>query len=269
MKEGLYALVFSIPVIVIAVVAFIVWKIMESKGINVHHLVAPYAFSSIIEKKTDNNGEMRWLLKDIALEGKLLSDVFDGLVVLFVSLIVGALLMFFHLLLIDISYSCDLEDKRKDCFEYKLWDTHRFSNDPIDCTSAAVQNGTVDLICYRIVFNAGLAMGASYGAFKISMAVINLAAAGLLMIKQTKTICKVRAIFMFLLIGSFLVLFAIQPTILRVFPVSDTLSNTLQAVVAVVIGFVLVVYIPWKDLIIQKNAQSEQGTLGMESTPLL
>ena len=259
MKEGSYGLVFSIPMIVIAMVAFIVWQIMVSKGINVRHLVATYAFSSIIEKKTDNNGATRWLLKDIALEGELLSNVFRGLVVLFLTLIVGVLLMFFQLLLIDISYSCDLEDKSKDCFEFKLWDTHRFSNDPIDCTSAAVQNGTVDVICYKIVFNAGLAMGASYGAFKISMAVINLAAAVLLMIKQTKTICKVRAFFIFLYIGLFVAIFVVQLTTLRVFLVSDTLSNTFQAVVTVAIGLVFVVYIPWKDLIMLKNGQSRQA----------
>ena len=110
-------------------------------------------------------------------------------------------------------------------------------------------------------------MGASYGAFKISMAVINLAAAGLLMIKQTKTICKVRAIFTFLFIG-FVAIFVVRLTTLRVFLVSDTVSNTLQAAVTVAIGFTFVVYIPWKDLIMLKNAQSEQATPGIENVAL-
>ena len=268
MKEGSYSLVFLIPVIVIVMVTFIVLAILMSKGIDVRHLVATYAFSSIIEKKTDNNGATRWLLKDIALEGELLSNVFRGLLALFLTLILGVLIMFLQLLLIDVSYSCDLEDKSKDCFEYKLWDTNRFSNDPIDCTSAAIQNGTVDVICYKIVFNAGLAMGASYGGFKISMAVINLAAAGLVMIKQTKTICKVRAFFIFLYIGLFVAIFTVQFSTLRVFLVSDTLVNTLQAVVTMAIGFTFVVYIPWKDLIMLKNAQSEQATPGIQNIAL-
>ena len=268
MKEGLYSLFILIPLIVIVMVAIIVWQIMVPKDINVDHLIATYAFSSIIEKKTDNNGATTWLLKDIALEGQLLSEVLNGLIGLLISLIVGVLIMFFQLLLIDISYSCDLEDKSKDCFEFKIWDTHRFSNDPIDCTSAAVQNGTVDVICYKIVFNAGLAIGASYGAFKISMAVINLAAAGLLMIKQTKTICRVRAIFTFLFIGLVVALLVVQFTTLRVFLVSDTLSNTLQAAVTMCIGLIFVASIPWKDLIMLKNAQSEQATPGIENVAL-
>ena len=269
MKAGLYNLVFVIPIIVIIVVAFILMVIMILKGINVQHLVAAYAFSSIIEKKTDNNGATRWLFKDVALEGEVLSNVFRGLFSLFLSLIGGVLLLFFQLLLIDISYSCDLEDKSKDCFEYtsRLWYTLS-NDDPIDCTSAAVQNGTVDVICYKIVFNAGLAIGASYGVFKISMAVINMAAAGLLMIKQTKTICRVRAIFTFLFIGLVVAFIVVQSTTLRVFLVSDTLSNTLQALVTLAIGFNFVIYIPWKDLIRLKNAQSEQATTRIENIAL-
>ena len=268
MKEGLYGLIFGMPMIVIFVVMCAALTIMENKGINVFHLVATYAFSSIIEKKTDSNGVTRWLLKDIVLEDELLSDIFRGLFSLFLMLIFGILSMFFQLLLIDVSYSCDLEDKRKDCFEFKLWDTKRFSNDPINCSSAAIQNGTVDVICYKIVFNAGLAMGASYGAFKISVAAINLAAAGLLMIKQTKTICKVRAVLAFLYLGVLVAIIAVQFTTLRVFLVSDTLANALQAIVTLGIGCVFVLYIPWKDLILLKNAQNEQATPGIGNIAL-
>ena len=113
-----------------------------------------------------------------------------------------------------------------------------------------------------------LAMGASYGAFKISMAVINLAAAVLLMIKQTKTICKVKAFFTFLFSGLVVAFIVVQFTTWRVFLVSDTLSNTLQAAVTVAIGFTFVVYIPWKGIIMLKNAQSEQATPGIKNTAL-
>ena len=268
MKEGSYGLVFSIPMVVIIVVEYLVLGIMMLTGINVYHLVATYAFSGIIKKKTDNNGATRWLLKDIALEGPLLSKVFRGLFVLFLTLIVGVLLMFLHLLLIDISYSCDLEDKSKECFEYKLWDKNRFSNDPVDCANAAIQNGTVEVICYKIVCNAGLAMGASYGAFKISMAVINLAAAGLLMIKKPWIICIVRATLVILYLGVLATVFALQLTTFRVLLVSDTLANALQAIITVCIGLLFVVCIPWKDLIRLKNAQSEQTTPGIENVAL-
>ena len=48
------------------------------------------------------------------------------------------------------------------------------------------------MVCYRLIFNLGLALGASYGTFKISKAVINVATNAMLMIEQVKTICKVR-----------------------------------------------------------------------------
>ena len=235
-------------------------------------MLATYAFSSIIEKKPDNNATTKWQLKKVDLDeeddNEVLFHVFRGLSLLSYTLFVGVLVMFFQLLLVDISFSCDQDDKNKDCFEYKLWDTKTFSNEPINCTSDVIQNGTVDVVCYKIVFNAGLAIGASYGSFKVSMAVINLAATVMLMIKQPKTIKKIKIILGLLYLGLTAGLIAVQATALRVFFVSDALANTLQISVTLSIGCVFVFYMPWGDLITLKNAQTEPEATGDENTAM-
>ena len=257
MKEGLYSLPIIIPSLVFLVAALIVVPALLLKGKDPLRLIALYAFPDVIEKKTDNNGATRWLLKDIYLEdgSDLLSQVLRGIGYLGLSLFLWVVMVFFQLLLVDISYSCDLEDKNKDCFEYKLWDTSRYSKEPINCSSDAVLKGTVDVACYKIVFNAGLATGASYGTFKISVAVINLATTVLVMIKQTNTICKIRIVLIFLFVGLIVVIHFIT---WRVFLVSDILLNVFQSLVTASVGYVFVISIPWIDLVTLRNEQNNQ-----------
>ena len=271
MNEGLYSLLIIIPSLVFLVVACIVCIVLLRKGKDPLPLIAIYAFPDVIEKKTDNSGATRWLLKDIYLEdgSDLLLKVLRRIGALSLSLFLCVVMVFFQLLLVDISYSCDLEDKNKDCFENKVWDTSRNSKEPINCSSDAVLNGTVDVVCYKIVFNAGLAMGASYGTFKISVAVINLATTALLMIKQTKTICKIRIVLGFLYVGLIVVFVVIQFTNWRVYLVSDTLANTSQALTTAGVGFIFVIIIPWKDLVTLKNVQNNQRDRGTENMPLI
>lgn len=81
-------------------------------------------------------------------------------------------------LLLDVSYGYDRNDKTKDCFEYNLGNTEAVSwkgREPIDCNSTAVQNGTVEVECYKFVFNFGVALGASYGTFQFSLFVLSMA----------------------------------------------------------------------------------------------
>lgn len=267
MNEGYYSLVITIPFLVITVVGYIILGVLQLIGKDPFRLIATYAFPDVIKKKTDNNGATRWCLKDISLEdgSDLLVKVHGRIGTLCFTLFVCVVLVFFQLLLVDTSYSCDLEDKTKDCFEYKVWDTGRFSKEPLNCSSDAVQSGTVDVVCYKIVFNAGLAIGASYGTFKISAAVINLGATVMLMITQTETICWVRIVLGSLYVVLTVAIVVIQFTNWRVFLVSDTLANGLQAIVTVVVGCVFVICIPWKDLVKLKNEQNNQRDLGMEN----
>ena len=133
MNEGHYNLPIIIPFLVFLVVACIVCIVLFREGKNPFRLIAIYAFPDVIEKKTDNNGATRWLLKDIYLEdgSDLLLKVFKSIGALGLGLFLSVVMVFFQLLLVDISYSCDLEDKNKDCFEYKVWDTSRNSKEPI------------------------------------------------------------------------------------------------------------------------------------------
>ena len=68
MNEGHYSLLIIIPFLVLLVAAYIVVAVLQRKGKSPFRLIAIYAFPDVIEKKTDNNGATRWLLKDIYLE---------------------------------------------------------------------------------------------------------------------------------------------------------------------------------------------------------
>ena len=167
--------------------------------------------------------------------------------------------MFWQILLLDVTYDCDENDNTKDCFEYKLWNTKAWSRDPIDCKSAAVQNGTVEVGCYKIVFNFGLASGASFGAFKISMAILNVATALMLMVKEPKCICRIQITMAFLYILFITGIIVIQATPLRISFMSGNLVILLQMLVilAIVLSFAFV--IPWKKLIELKARDIEQA----------
>lgn len=84
----------------------------------------------------------------------------------------------------DISHSCEQNDAAKECFKYDAW--NKINEGPIDCDSAAVQNGTTDVICYRIVFSMGLASDASYGGFQLPLVVLNAATSAVLLIAIVK-----------------------------------------------------------------------------------
>ena len=120
--------------------------------------------SEVIELIKDriNHEEPRWILKDTDITERK-DTIFKILHALLLPIFFICAMMFWSLLLFDISFSCDEEDNTKDCFEYDFlnWEAFKtFGSYPIDCNSTAVQNGTVEVVCYKIVFNFGLAAGA-------------------------------------------------------------------------------------------------------------
>ena len=132
----------------------------------------------------------------------------------FATLAAFTLIMFFYLLLINVSYDCDPDEKSKDCFEFKRWDIARiFSNVPIDCSSAAILNGSVEVVCYEIVFDFSKAVGASYGVFKISIGGLQLLATDE---KDTKLITKLKIVTVVAYIGFSVAIEFVQSTQLRV-----------------------------------------------------
>jgi len=265
MKEGYYGLISALPT---ALVSFVFLYIVRYILYGKRKKIVLSAFSGILSEKSDNSvASEGWLFKKVVIGNEDLSDkVFLGLFLVLCTLFMSLFVMFFQLLLLDVSYDCDEDDKTKDCFKYESWSTKRFSKDPVNCSSAAVQNGSVQVVCYKIVFNAGLAMGASYGTFKFSMVLINLAATGLLMIKQAKHIKALRITVAFLCLVVFAALIAVQFTTLRVHFVSETLATTFQMLYTLLIGLSFVFYIPWKELITLKNAQNEPEATGVDNT---
>lgn len=140
MKEGFYILILILPILVTSLFPAVILLIaMRYKGKRPNRLVATHVFPRIIKEKTDGNGATSWLFKDVDLteEKELLSDVFVSLSLLFLALFSSVLVVFYQLLLLDVSYNCNHNETTRDCFEYKLWDAEIFWKDPIDCNNAA------------------------------------------------------------------------------------------------------------------------------------
>ena len=123
------------------------------------------------------------------LSQEMLDKICFRLWLLFMIIFGNCRVIFCNFLLLDVSYSCDDDDNTKDCFELHISEA---GSDPIDCNSAAVQNGTVQVVCYKIVFNFGLAAGASYGTFKIIMVALNAATSVILLSRKRKNVCRIR-----------------------------------------------------------------------------
>ena len=205
--------------------------------------------------------ETRWLLKDIDITDTNLKDkIFKLLPALFLVIFFICAMIFSSFLLLDISFSCDDDDNLKDCFEYNFWNSEAFKtwgSYPIDCNSAAVKNGTVQVVCYKIVFNYGLAAGASYGAFKFTMVGLNVAASVITKVSKGEPVLIIRIIFAIVPFVVYGAIFGIQVSCLRVFFMSSNFVTIIQIVSTVPCTAIFVGFIPWKDLVAnKKNSQN-------------
>ena len=84
----------------------------------------------------------------------------------------------------DISHSCEQSDGAKECFNYDAW--NKINGGRINCNSAAVQNGTTDVICYRTVFSMDITSGVTHSGFQLSMVVLNVATGAILTLAISK-----------------------------------------------------------------------------------
>ena len=162
-----------------------------------------------------------------------------------------------HTATAGVSFKCEPDDKDMDCFKFMMWNWEtikNFSRVAVDCNSPEAKNETVGVVCYEIVFNFGLASGASYGSFQINMAFLNLATTATLMIKQAKTICKIRVYLAVLFLGLVAGFAAVQVTTLHRHLTADNWVFALQGIVFVLTGNLFVFAIPWKKLIAIKTA---------------
>ena len=260
MKSDEYGKILVLPPFLVTYIPIIVlWMIMRFYRIplgGISRWVATNAFSDIFKekkKKTCCPREARWLFKDIDLtaEDELLSKVLTRFLMLFSFMFGVVLTVFWLLLVLDVSYDCDEDDLSKDCFERK-WTSE--PQDPLNCSSAAVQNliqnGTIQVACYKIVFNFGLASGVSYGSFNLSMFVIKVGASALLRIETAKMLRWVQALVGLLVLSvviSLIVVDAVIPSAAIFF--SGHLSTIAQIVTTAIISLVFLFYIPWRELI--------------------
>ncbi|XP_067033233.1 uncharacterized protein [Acropora muricata] len=166
------------------------------------------------------------------------------------------------LLLLEVSYDCDPDETSKDCFEFKFWDTWRYSNAPINCTSKAVIDDSVEIICYEIVYNFGTAAGASYGVFKISNGAMELLATLILMRKTTRFVSVVRTVLLLAVLGFVGIIIGVQGSSWRVYLETTNFTYIYQALGTLSLAFQFVFLVPWKDLI--RKINEERSTRGQE-----
>ena len=201
--------------------------------------------------------ETSWVLKNIDITDRK-DAIFNRLLGLFLTIFSNCAMIFRSFLLLDISFSCDDDENTKDCFEYKLWNSEAFKTlgrDPIDCNSAAVQNGTLQVVCYRIVFNYGLAAGASYATFQFTMIGLNVATSVMMKVSTKQTVCFIKIISVLLFCGVYSALIAIQATSSHVFFRGSNLVTIIQILTTLASTIVFVFVIPWKYLVTEKNSE--------------
>ena len=269
MKDFEYSLIGVLPPVVVTLVSIVVtvFVLSETRKESLIRWLAINAFSGIFEKKdkTDNGRDITWLFKGIDLteEEDILSKTFKGFWLLLLGMLVGVLMMFWQLLLLDVSYSCEESGTTKECFEYQLWNSDAFKTlgrDPIDCNSAAIQNGTVEVICYKLVFNFGVATGASYGTFKTSTFLVNVATSAMIkMVTKAKTVKMIQLVVVLLSLVSSASIIGIQASSFRASFMSGNLIIILQLFVVMGTASLFILMIPWKDIIEEKAMNESQG----------
>ena len=198
---------------------------------------------------------------------ELLSKVRTRFLMLFYVMFGLVLTIFWQLLVRDVSYDCDEDDLSKDCFERK-WSLK--SQDPLNCSSAAVQNlirnGTIQVICNKIVFNFGLATGASYGSFKLSMFAVKVSTSAILLIKKTKILRWVQVSVVLLVLGTVISLIVVEtviPSVAIFF--FNHLGAIAQMITTAIIAAVFLCFIPWRELIELKTQRENQQDTVLEN----
>lgn len=263
MKQYEYSLLGVLPPAFILIVYFIVilWKFRNLELLA--SWIAKMAFSDIFKvKKKKEDGKPKWLFKDIDLtcEKVILKKILVTSFALFTGMLGGTLVMFWQLLVIEVSSDCDVEDPSKDCFEVKFgrWP----KQDPVNCSSASIQDGTTEVLCYKIVCNFGVATGASYGAFKLSTLAYSLGSSVLLNHEK----CKILRILITVLgVLALAVPIVLMATPFGVVLLSTYLATIFQTATVTINLFVFLWGIPWNELIALKASQDNLYNTGLEN----
>ena len=262
-----YSLIVLMPSLLSVLIVIFIAVFLKSGDLKlIGRWIARNAFADILkEKKKREDRTSRWLFQDIDLTSKrsILHRVWFATSLLFAGMFSGAMVMFWQLLLLEVSSVCDINDPSKDCFEITVWEMPK--QDPINCSSAAVQNGTTYVLCYKIVFNLGVAIGASYGVFKLSMLAFSLGSSALLMIKKTKTLRASRIVISVLFYFAMAIPAVLKVTSLGVAILSNNLVVFLQIVITALNSTIFLWCIPWDEMIVLKTENNYRNDTGLEN----
>ena len=262
-----YSLIVLMPSLLSVLIVIFIAVFLKSGDLKlIGRWIARNAFSDVLkEKKKREDRTSRWLFQDIDLTSKrsILHRVWFATSLLFAGMFSGAMVMFWQLLLLEVSSVCDINDPSKDCFEITVWEMPK--QDPINCSSAAVQNGTTYVLCYKIIFNLGVAIGASYGVFKLSMLALSLGSSALLMIKKTKTLRASRIVISVLFYFAIAIPAVLKVTSLGVAILSNNLVVFLQIVITALNSTIFLWVIPWYELIVLKDGNNYRNDTGLEN----
>ena len=262
-----YSLIVLMPSLLSVLIVIFIAVFLKSGDLKlIGRWIARNAFADILkEKKKREDRTSRWLFQDIDLTSKrsILHRVWFATSLLFAGMFSGAMVMFWQLLLLEVSSVCDINDPSKDCFEITVWEMPK--QDPINCSSAAVQNGTTYVLCYKIVFNLGVAIGASYGVFKLSMLAFSLGSSALLMIKKTKTLRASRIVISVLFYFAMAIPAVLKVTSLGVAILSNNLVVFLQIGITALNSTIFLWVIPWYELIVLKDGNNYRNDTGLEN----
>ena len=262
-----YSLIVLMPSLLSVLIVIFIAVFLKSGDLKlIGRWIARNAFADILkEKKKREDRTSRWLFQDIDLTSKrsILHRVWFATSLLFAGMFSGAMVMFWQLLLLEVSSVCDINDPSKDCFEITVWEMPK--QDPINCSSAAVQNGTTYVLCYKIVFNLGVAIGASYGVFKLSMLAFSLGSSALLMIKKTKTLRASRIVISVLFHFAIAIPAVLKVTSLGVAILSNNLVVFLQIVITALNSTIFLWCIPWDEMIVLKTENNYRNDTGLEN----
>lgn len=262
-----YSLIVLMPSLLSVLIVIFIAVFLKSGDLKlIGRWIARNAFADILkEKKKREDRTSRWLFQDIDLTSKrsILHRVWFATSLLFAGMFSGAMVMFWQLLLLEVSSVCDINDPSKDWFEITVWEMPK--QDPINCSSAAVQNGTTYVLCYKIVFNLGVAIGASYGVFKTSMLAFSLGSSALLMIKKTKTLRASRIVISVLFYFAMAIPAVLKVTSLGVAILSNNLVVFLQIGITALNSTIFLWVIPWYELIVLKDGNNYRNDTGLEN----
>ena len=262
-----YSLIVLMPSLLSVLIVIFIAVFLKSGDLKlIGRWIARNAFADILkEKKKREDRTSRWLFQDIDLTSKrsILHRVWFATSLLFAGMFSGAMVMFWQLLLLEVSSVCDINDPSKDWFEITVWEMPK--QDPINCSSAAVQNGTTYVLCYKIVVNLGVAIGASYGVFKLSMLAFSLGSSALLMIKKTKTLRASRIVISVLFYFAIAIPAVLKVTSLGVAILSNNLVVFLQIGITALNSTIFLWVIPWYELIVLKDGNNYRNDTGLEN----